>query len=106
MKNGGRYIIGMEVLPYFSTENDRRKALFKYHNYIIELALRDDRVQLSELENNALKSGLDMVGDFKRHEAMFEEEMESAGFKLIEKNKMGPLDRDDVGGIFVYVFGV
>ena len=59
---------------------------------------------MSELENNALKSGLDMMGDFKRHEAMFEEEMTSAGFKMIEKLKMGPLDRDDVGGIFVYVY--
>ena len=106
MKKGGRYVIGMEVLPYFSTEDDRKKALFKYHNYIIELALMDDRVQLSELENNALKSGLDMVGDFKRHEVMFEEELKSAGFKMLVKKKMGPLDRDDVGGVYVYVFEV
>ncbi len=104
MKKGGRYVIGMEVLPYFSTEDDRKKALFKYHNHIIDLALEDDRIQLSELENNALKSGLDMVGDFKRHEVMFEEEMDSAGFKLVEKKKIGPLNRDDVGGIFVYVY--
>ena len=61
-------------------------------------------MQLSELENNALKSGLDMVGDFKRHEAMFEEELESAGFKMLVKKKMGPLDRNDIGGVFVYVF--
>jgi len=104
MKKGARYVIGMEVLPYFSTEDDRKKALFKYHNYIIELALRDDRVQLSELENNALKSGLDMVGDFKRHEIMFEEELRSAGFKMLVKKKMGPVDRTDIGGVFVYVF--
>jgi hypothetical protein len=68
------------------------------------LALRDDRVQLSELENNALKSGLDMVGDFKRHEIMFEEELRSAGFKMLVKKKMGPVDRTDIGGVFVYVF--
>jgi hypothetical protein len=104
MKKGGRYVIGMEVLPYFSTEDDRKKALFKYHNYIIELALRDDRVQLSELENNALKSGLDMVGDFKRHEAMLEEEMESSGFKIVSKKKLGPFNKDGVGGVYVYVF--
>ena len=104
MKKGGRYVIGMEVLPYFSTEDDRKNALFKYHNYIIELALRENRVQLSELENNALKSGLDMIGDFKRHEAMFEEELKSAGFKMLVKKKMGPLDRTDVGGVFLYVF--
>ena len=45
-----------------------------------------------------------MIGDFKRHEAMFEEEVESSGLRMIEKKKMGPSDRDDVGGIFVYVF--
>ncbi len=104
MKKGGQYIIGMEILPYFSTEDDRKKALFRYHNHIIEMSLKDDRVQLSELENNALKSGLDMVGDFKRHEVMFEEELKSAGFKMLEKKKIGPLDRDDIGGVFVYVF--
>ena len=98
--------MGSELLPYFSGDKERKKSLFRYHNFIIELALQEDRVQVSELENNALKSGLDMVGDFKRHEGMFEDEMKSAGFKLIEKNKMGPLDRDDVGGIFVYVYEV
>jgi len=106
LREGGRYIIGGEILPYFSTENDRKKALFKYHNHIIDIALDDNRIQLCELENNALKSGLDMVGDFKRHEAMFEEEMNSAGFRMIKKDKMGPLNCDDVGGIFVYVFEV
>lgn len=104
LKPGGRYILGGEILPYYSNDSERKKALFRYHNYIIDLALQKGRVQLSELENNALKSGLDMVGDFKRHEIMFEEEMESAGFRLIKKMKMGPLDRDDVGGVFVYVF--
>ena len=47
---------------------------------------------------------MDMIGDFKRHEVMFEEEMESSGLRMIEKKKIGPSDRVDVGGIFVYVF--
>lgn len=106
LKKGGRYIVGTEILPYFSNEMERKKSLFIYHNYIIDIALQNNRVQVSELENNALKSGLDMIGDFKRHSIMFEEEMESAGFKLIEKKKIGPLDRDDVGGVFVYIFEV
>jgi hypothetical protein len=106
LKKGGRYIVGTEILPYFSNEMERKKSLFKYHNHIINIALQNNRVQVSELENNALKSGLDMIGDFKRHDIMFEEEMESAGFKLIEKKKIGPLDRDDVGGVFVYIFEV
>ncbi|MFH0771694.1 MAG: methyltransferase domain-containing protein [Candidatus Omnitrophota bacterium] len=104
LKKGGLYIMGGELLPYFSNDDERKRALFKYHNYIIELALGHNRIQLAELENNALKSGLDMVGDFKRHEAMFEQEMESAGFTCLLKKKMGPLDKHDVGGVFVYVF--
>lgn len=104
LKKGGRYIMGGEILSYYSNDRERKKALFRYHNYIIEKALEHDRVQLSELENNALKSGLDMVGDFKRYEGMFEEEMRSAGFKLVSKKKIGPAERDDVGGVFVYVY--
>ena len=96
--------MGGELLPYFSNDVERKKSLFIYHNFIIDMALKENRVQLSELENNALKSGLDMIGDFKRHEAMFEHEMQSAGLRLIQKKKMGPLDRHDVGGVFVYVY--
>lgn len=104
LKKGGIYIMGGELLPYFSDDSERKRALFKYHNHIIELALEHNRVQIAELENNALKSGLNMVGDFKRHEAMFEEEMKTAGFNCLIKKKMGPLNRDGVGGVFVYVF--
>ncbi|MBF0298309.1 MAG: class I SAM-dependent methyltransferase [Oligoflexia bacterium] len=104
LKKGGRYIVGCEILHYFSNENERKKSLFRYHNHIIDLALKEDRVQLCELENNALKSGLNLVGDFKRHEAMFEEEMSSSGMKLFKKMKIGPFEPDDVGGVFVYVF--
>jgi uncharacterized protein with NRDE domain len=106
LKKGGIYIMGGEILPYFSNDLERKRSLFKYHNTIIDIALKHDRIQLSELENNALKSGLDMVGDFKRHEVMFEEEMRSAMFTQLVKNKMGPLDIHDVGGVFVYVYQV
>lgn len=104
LKKGGRYIMGGEVLPRYQNDHERKKALFKYHNMIIDIALKHDRVQLCELENNALKSGLDMVGDFKRHEEMLEDEMRSADFVIAEKIKMGPLDREDCGGVYIYVF--
>ncbi|HOW43062.1 MAG TPA: methyltransferase domain-containing protein [Candidatus Omnitrophota bacterium] len=104
LKKGGVYIMGGEILPYFSNDLERKASLFRYHNFIIAEALTQGRVQLAELENNALKSGLDMVGDFKRHESMFEEEMRSAGFTLLEKKKMGPLEHHDRGGVFVYVY--
>lgn len=104
LKRGGIYIMGGELLPKFSDNDERKKSLFLYHNNIIDIALMDNLIDLAYIENNALKSGLDMVGDFKRHEEMFEHEMSSSGLKLVLKKKVGPLDKDDVGGVFVYVF--
>ena len=61
--------------------------------------------QLAKIEIDALESGVNMVGDFKRHEAMFETEMIATGeFKLLSKKKIGPLDLNNVGGVFVYVY--
>jgi len=105
LKPGGIYIMGGEVLPFYETEHERKSALYTYHCYIINKALRERHFEVAQIEINALKSGLDMKGDFKRHELMFEEEMASADFKLLSKRKIGPLETEDVGGVFVYVYG-
>lgn len=104
LKKGGIYIMGGEILPYYSNSEERRESLYKYHCFIINKALREGHFEVGQIEISALKSGIDMIGDFKRHEAMFEEEVTSSGLKLITKKKIGPLDIDDVGGVFVYVF--
>ena len=101
----GVYIMGGEILPYYSDMGERREALYKYHCYIINKALLDGNFEVGQIEIQALKSGLEMKGDFKRHESMFEEEMASADMKLITKNKIGPKDINNVGGVFVYVYG-
>lgn len=100
----GLYIMGGEILPYYMTTEERIGALYKYHEMIIRKALRNGDFRLAQIEINALESGIYMIGDFKRHESMFEEEMLSADFKIKEKLKMGPHDTDDEGGVFVYVF--
>lgn len=104
LKNGGIYIMGGEILPYYSNSKEREEALYKYHCYIINKALRDRNFEVAQIEINALKSGIFMQGDFKRHEKLFEEEMSLGGLKLISKKKIGPLDVDGVGGIFVYIY--
>ena len=43
-----------------------------------------------------------MVGDFKRHEDLFEKEMAAGDLKQESKTKMGPTHLDDVGGVYVY----
>ncbi len=104
LKKGGHYIMGGEILPHFSDEKQRQEALYTYHGYIVNKALRERHFLLAQIEINALQSGLDLIGDFKRHEEMFEKEMLSANFKLKKKMKMGPLDLNNVGGVFVYVY--
>lgn len=104
LRPGGIYIMGGEILPYYSDEATRKKSLHTYHSYIINRALEEGHYELAQLEINALKSGVFKIGDFKRHEKEFEAEMESSGLKLLEKLKMGPLDIDNIGGVFVYVY--
>lgn len=104
LKPGGRYLMGGEILPYFGDDHERREALYRYHGFIVEKALRDEHFEVAQIEINALKSGLYRIGDFKRHERQFEAEMESSGLSLERKTKIGPSERDDVGGIFVYVY--
>jgi len=104
LKEGGIYIMGGEILPYYHDDESRKKSLYDYHCHIIDVALKNEHFELAQLEISALKSGIYKIGDFKRHQEEFEEEMASSGMKLISKNKMGPLDRHDIGGVFVYVY--
>ena len=94
--------MGGEVLPNFSTPEERGEALYTYHGFIVNKALRDRNFRVAQIEINALESGLDMVGDFKRHEAMFEAEM-NGELTLKYKKKIGPDQTEGIGGVFVYV---
>ena len=104
LKPGGVYIMGGELLPHYSNDTERKEALHKYHGFIVDAALREEHFELAQIEINALKSGLYKIGDFKRHEKLFEIEMLSQNFRLLSKAKMGPEQPDDVGGVFVYAF--
>lgn len=104
LKKGGLYIMGGEILPYFSNPDTHREALYTYHGFIVNKALRERHFALAQIEINALASGLGLVGDFKRHEAMFEEEMASSALHLLVKEKIGPDVPSDVGGVFLYVY--
>ncbi len=101
---GGHYIVGAEFLPYYETPEEWREALYTYHGFIVDKALREENFELAQIEISALKSGLYHLGDYKRHEQMFEAEMDAAGFTLVDKVKAGPTDLDNVGGIFVYTY--
>jgi 2-polyprenyl-3-methyl-5-hydroxy-6-metoxy-1,4-benzoquinol methylase len=104
LRKDGIYIMGGEIIPLFTNEESRAEALYKYHGFIINKALRDGHFEVAQIEINALKSGLHQVGDFKRHEEMFEQEMAAGSLNLISKKKIGPQELDNVGGVFVYIF--
>ena len=104
LRPGGIYIMGGEILPYYETSEQRKHALLTYHGFIVNKALWEGHYRVAQIEINALESGIDMVGDFKRHESMYEQEMEAGSMTLQSKKKIGPQDPADVGGIFVYEF--
>jgi len=98
---GGTFIVGDEFLPDYSDVRERREALEKYHGHIIEIANQKEQYELAKLEGAALKSGLDEVGDFKLTNGEYEKLLSNEGFKF-NVTKVGPLDIDNVGGVFIY----
>lgn len=98
----GLYIVGDEFLPDYRTEAERKTALYKYHNTIIELAIKEGNREIAELEKICLQQGLRKEGDYKVSCAIFERNVKKGGFEIIEKSKIGP-KKPKVGGIYVYV---
>jgi SAM-dependent methyltransferase len=103
LKRGGYFIVGDEFLPDHDLENDdeRSAALQLYHNHIIDIANREGEYTLATLEQQALDSGLRGIGDFKLSCQQYEKFLREAGFEF-HKEKIGPLDQADVGGVYVY----
>lgn len=103
LKHDGLLIVGDEFLPpYNSSDKEAWKAaLKKYHHHIIEIAEKEGQTKLAALEDAALRSGLEEIGDFKLSCEEYEKVISSAGFAF-KKEKIGPHGRDDLGGVYVY----
>jgi SAM-dependent methyltransferase len=104
LDDNGLFIVGDEFLPEHD-ETDakaRRDALETYHQHIISTARQAGYPMLVNLEERALESGLREWGDFKVSCEHYESLVARSGFKMIHKHKVGPLDRDDLGGVYVY----
>jgi len=102
LKKGGAYIVGDEFIPDFGNEEERKESLKRYHNYIIDLAEKQGNHETAELERIFLEKNL-QGEEYKISCGMFEEEMRKGGLRVEQKIKMGPMEREDVGGIYVYV---
>ena len=104
MEDGGLFIVGDEFLAEHSSKNDeaRHNALRKWHEHVIGIARSKGQEELAKLEEDALQSGLQGRGDFKVSCSEYERDLNRAGLQVRTKKKIGPLDRDDIGGIYVY----
>jgi SAM-dependent methyltransferase len=102
--NDGMFIVGDEFLPEHdeTDANARKDALEAYHRHIIEIARKEDHPILMELEERALESGLRGWGDFKVSCGHYEDVLAEVGFKIVAKEKIGPIAPDDIGGVYVY----
>ena len=100
----GIIVVGDEFLaPYDSNDNDARQvALKNYHHHIIEIAEKEGETILAQLELAALKSGLEGIGDFKISCEEYEDLLTTSSLILESKKKIGPLDRNDIGGVYIY----
>jgi SAM-dependent methyltransferase len=101
LRPGALFIVGDEFLPPHDMADKaaRNAALERYHRHIIDLA--EDPI-LIELEENALDSGIRELGDFKTTIDEYVGTLQHSGFR-VRYEKIGPLDRDDVGGVYVVV---
>jgi SAM-dependent methyltransferase len=103
LKPGACLIVGDEFLPQYDKHDpeSRRKALRSYHGHIIGLAEQQGATELAKLEQEALDSGLQEIGDFKLSCDLYEELLKKSGLNF-EKHKIGPEDLPEVGGVYVY----
>ncbi|MDZ7958027.1 MAG: methyltransferase domain-containing protein [Aulosira sp. DedQUE10] len=99
----GIIVVGDEFLAsHDSNDNDARQvALKNYHYHIIEIAEKEGASVLAQLELDALKSGLEGIGDFKVSCEEYEDLLTTSCLRFA-KEKIGPLDRNDIGGVYIY----
>jgi phospholipid N-methyltransferase len=100
----GLFIVGDEFLRRYDSNDkqDRELALRNYHDHIIEIATNEGHYILARLEELALDSGLKETGDFKVSCQEYETHLERSGFIFDQPKKIGPLDLDGIGGVYVY----
>jgi len=107
LKLDGSAIIGDEFLPPHNDDADSwRAAVNIYHDHIIGKAKEQNNNILAQLEENARKSGLSKMGDFKVSCEKYESYLNQYGFEYI-KTQIGPTSNENVsyeqvGGVFVY----
>ena len=107
MEKGALFIVGDEFLPPHAPHDAdaRRAALKAYHGHIIDIAKAKGQHELASLEDEALQSGLNEIGDFKLSCEEYEARIQEASLEF-EKELIGPKDTNRFGGVYVYTLRV
>lgn len=80
---------------------DYINALKDYHTHIIKIAEQNGQKILASLEQAALHSGINRLGDFKVSNKIYEKYLDEVNFRYT-RELIGPKDIPDIGGIYVY----
>ena len=108
LEPGGVIIVGDEFLrTYSSTRDDYSSAVTAYHSYIIDLAMKDGKWQLAELERDALRSGLADEKhrvDFKISVEEYRSLAVRAELDVLESVCVSDIEAaSNIGGMYVFV---
>ena len=112
MRNGGFLVVGDEFLSPCdeNDETEYERALIAYHMFIIDLAQKAHHWEVAKLEEFAMNSGRADARcrvDFKISLERYLGFVRDAGFKLVTKTCISPLNvADSIGGIYVLVIEV
>jgi phospholipid N-methyltransferase len=104
LRENGVYIVGDELVSHYTNEQERKISLLRYHSTIVYLAKQFGYPDVAELEIQSLLSGIYQIGEFKRSAQLFEEEMGTNEFTIVDSTKLGPHSSEDIGGVYVYTF--
>jgi len=102
LKPSGIYVVGDEFIDHFTTEKRRVDALGRLHNHIIDRAQEQGNFDLVELERINLEQGIIGTGECKVSCRIFEKNLCNNGFAIAHKEKIGPLEKNNGYGIYVY----
>ncbi|MCD9186462.1 MAG: class I SAM-dependent methyltransferase [Pyrinomonadaceae bacterium] len=110
LEKGGLFIVGDSFLRKFDSndKDDRAKALREYHTHIIETVnSRGGTPEFADMEINLMNAKLDEnnrdVSDYKVSLEQYENYLHEAKLRIKgSPKKIGPLDFENVGGIYVF----
>jgi len=109
LNKNGLFIVGDKFLRDYDEKNEQEhiEALKAFHGHVIQIAEDEGHDEFAQMEEETLNAKTDpeniQVMDYKVSCRMYEDDLRQAGLKVKSALKIGPADREDAGGVYVYV---